>query len=103
MASLTVPEALYARLAAEAQREGLAVDELLAALLAERVQGSAITQEQNVEVVEGYDPATDPLARFAGIIETATPGWIERHDAVFGETCMIMTNSPFAQRTGSRK
>lgn len=84
MASIAIPEDLYARLAAEAQREGLTVDELLAAMLAQRVQDNAITQD--IKVVEGYDPATDPLARFAGIIETAEPGWIERHDAIFGET-----------------
>lgn len=84
MASITVPEELYPRLAAEAEREGLSVDELLAALLAERTQD--ITVSQDIEVVEGYDPAADPLARFAGIIETAEPGWIEHHDAIFGKT-----------------
>lgn len=81
MASITVPEDLYARLAAEAARAGLTLDDLLEALLAERSHEST-----HIEVVEGYDPATDPLARFAGIIETAEPGWIERHDAIFGET-----------------
>lgn len=85
MTSITVPEELYARLEAEAEREGLTVDELLAAMLTQRVQSIDVTQD--IEVVEGYEPAADPLARFAGIIEIAEPGWIERHDAVFGETC----------------
>lgn len=83
MASITVPEELYARLAAEAEREGLTLDGLLAALVAERTRDSTISQD--IEIVEGYDPAADPLARFAGIIESAEPGWIERHDATFGE------------------
>lgn len=85
MASITVPEELYARLVAEAQREGLSLDELLAAMLAKRGPESTVTPD-DLEVVEGYDLAADPLARFAGIIGTAAPGWIEQHDLVFGET-----------------
>jgi hypothetical protein len=31
-------------------------------------------------IVPGYDPTTDPLARFAGIYASNDPGWIQRHD-----------------------
>lgn len=77
-----IPEDLYARLAAQAGREGMTMDGLLAVLLAEHARVNSASQD--MEVVEGYDPAADPFARFAGIVETAEPGWIGRHDATFG-------------------
>lgn len=74
MASVTLPEDLYARLAEEAKREGLSLQVLIASLLAERARGEQASVPAAEQPVEGYDSAADPLARFAGIFASDEPG-----------------------------
>ena len=85
MASITVPEDLYVRLAAEAQRKGLTLDALLASLLAEQERPEAIASDINSTVGAEYDPATDPLMRLAGSIRSGDSSWGERHDEYLAE------------------
>lgn len=85
MASITVPEELYAQLAAEAQREGLTLDELLATLLSARERQEVFTNDNNGAVGTEYDPATDPLMRLAGSIKSGDSSWAERHDEYVAE------------------
>jgi len=84
---ISLPEDLYARLAAIAAQRGQSAEALLREAATQIVEeASDIIPATTTEVfVEGYDPAADPLAPFIGMFDFGEdPGWIERHDAIFG-------------------
>lgn len=88
-----MPISPYDEVLSRAQRlspeEQIQLIEALAALVhreiaREHAQPDVPATPQVEEVVEGYDPATDPLARFAGFYAGDEPGWMNRHDEAFG-------------------
>ncbi len=83
----------YEEVFSQAQRltkeEQLRLLEALAALVRREVAqtgrpSTPPTEVADDETVEGYDPSSDPLARFAGIFADDEPGWMNRHDEVYG-------------------
>jgi plasmid stability protein len=84
---ISLPEDLYARLAAIAAQRGQSAEALLreaATQIVEEANTAPLVPSEDEDVsVEGYDPATDPLAPFAGIYASDEPGWIERHNEYY--------------------
>lgn len=68
--ALYIPETLYEALRAQAHKHEQTPDALAVAWLTEDVEQST----------------SDPLASFAGFIESGTPNWIEQHDLYFSHT-----------------
>lgn len=83
MHAIQFPDELYARLAAYAAQHGQTPEETLIDLATQVIETSNDLADEEA-TVPGYDPATDPLARFAGMYVSNDPGWIERHDQYFG-------------------
>jgi hypothetical protein len=95
---IAIPDELYTYLQSTAIERGKTFTDLLHELVRTLPQKAAapppstppIETEARTEpsplgydddiIVPGYDPTTDPLARFAGIYASDEPGWIERHD-----------------------
>ncbi len=74
-----IPDDLYARIAAYAARQGQSPEEFVVATAIEAIDEGALVAPAEV-VVEGYDPADDPLANFSGKFELLSADSIERHD-----------------------
>ncbi len=74
-----IPDDLYARIAAYAARQGQSPEEFVVASAIEAIDEGALVAPTEV-VVEGYDPADDPLARFAGAFHFGAPDLSDRHD-----------------------
>lgn len=82
MSTIHIPDDLYAKIAERPAQEGQPVDAIVTSWLAREVQTTAIAPA-NEDFEKGYDPATDPLAQFAGMYASNDPGWIARHDEIF--------------------
>lgn len=84
---ITLPEDIYARLAAIAAQRSQSAEGLLreaaTQIVATASDTSPSARSDDDMYVEGYDPATDPLAPFIGMYASDDPGWIERHDEYF--------------------
>jgi len=77
------PEDLYARIAAQAAKQGKSPEEWVQMLAEDYLQ----TQPEPLtyENVPGYDPALDPLAPFAGKYLARVTDLSARHDAYIAE------------------
>ncbi len=78
-----IPDDLFARVAALAAQRGQSPADVIAA--ATEASIAAHMPSAVAEDVPGYDPALDPLARFAGTYTATDPDVTLRHDAYLAE------------------